>query len=102
MLSTPAVDEFGFYILTSPVGTVAEILVASFGVRVGASNDLLSVAALGAPLTHTLVRPKASGEALGRATPSNGRCLVDTRRLQRTARRAIRPPGPVTLARDLK
>ncbi len=49
MLSTPAVDEFGFYILTSPFGTVAEILVASFGVRVGASNDLLSAPAIVAP-----------------------------------------------------
>jgi len=43
VLSTSAVDEIGFYIVTSPFGTVAEILVASFGVRVGASNDLLSV-----------------------------------------------------------
>jgi hypothetical protein len=49
VLSTPAVDEFGFYILTSPVGTVAEILVASFGVRVDASNDLLSVPTLMTP-----------------------------------------------------
>ncbi len=45
----PAVDEFGFYILTSPFGAVAEILVASFGVRVDASNDLLSVPAIVAP-----------------------------------------------------
>ncbi len=49
VLSTPTVDEFGFYILTSPFGTVAEILVASFGVRVDASNDLLSVPAIVAP-----------------------------------------------------
>ncbi len=49
MLSTPAVDEFGFYILTSPFGMIAEILVASFGVRVGASNDLLSVPAIVTP-----------------------------------------------------
>ncbi len=49
MLSTPVVDEIGFYILTSPFGMIAEILVASFGVQVGASNDLLSVPAIMAP-----------------------------------------------------
>jgi hypothetical protein len=38
----PAVDEFGFYTLTSPFGTVAQMLVASFGIRVGASNGLQS------------------------------------------------------------
>ncbi len=44
-LPTPAADEIGLYTLASPLGTVVEILAASFGVRAGASNDLLSVPA---------------------------------------------------------